>query len=176
MSFDKRLSQDELTKLANKLTHLYAGMCSSEIPANRQELSPEEKQISESMIKMIAAEDKIEYGELYHEGLRLMLSQPEFENSPRILNVLEILEREDWLRNIPCQKLRRGRANVIIGEENNEIALQDLSLIIGQYGVPEKATGFIGVLGPTRMNYAKTIQPINHISSVLSESIAEYHI
>jgi hypothetical protein len=37
----------------------------------------------------MTAEDKLEYGEPYLEGLRLLLSHPEFANSPRILEILE---------------------------------------------------------------------------------------
>jgi len=85
LSFSRKVSQDELTKLANKLTSIYAGMTSSEILAKKEGLSSEERQLSESLAEIMAAEDKLEYGEPYLEGLRLLLSQPEFTNSPRIL-------------------------------------------------------------------------------------------
>jgi transcriptional regulator of heat shock response len=48
LSFNRKTSQDELTKLANKLTSIYAGMTSSEILAQKEGLSAEEKQMSES--------------------------------------------------------------------------------------------------------------------------------
>ena len=63
---------------------------------------------------------------------------------------------------------------VIIGEENSEVALQDLSLIVSQYGIPGKASGIVGVLGPKRMDYSRVICSVNCLSSLLSESVAEY--
>ena len=172
--FNTKIIQDDLTKLANKLSSIYSGMTSNEVLAVKAELSPEEEHISECVAEMIAAEDKLEYGELYLQGLRLMLSQPEFTHSPSILNILEVLEREDWLKNISCPELNKGELKIIIGEENPEVALQDLSLVISQYGSPNKASGIVGVLGPKRMDYTRAICSINCLSSLLSESVAEY--
>jgi heat-inducible transcriptional repressor len=174
LSFSRRISQDELTKLANKLTSICDGMNSSGILGKREGLSSEERQISESLAEIMAAEDKLEYGETYLEGLRLLFSQPEFTNNPRILGILEVLEGDDWLRNVSCQKSSKVGVKVVIGEENPEPALQDLSLIASQYGVLNKASGIVGVVGPKRMDYAKTISSLNFLSALLSDSVAEY--
>jgi heat-inducible transcriptional repressor len=177
LSFSRKVSQDELTKLANKLTSIYAGMTSSEILAKKEGLeglSFEERQISGWLAEIVAAEDKLEYGEPYLEGLCLLLSQPEFTDSPRMLKILEMLEGGDWLRNIFCREFNRGGVKVVIGEENPEPALQDLSLIASQYGVLNKASGIVGVIGPKRMDYAKAISSLNCLSALLSNSVAEY--
>jgi heat-inducible transcriptional repressor len=174
LSFSRKVSQDELSKIANKLTSIYTGMTSSEIWAKKEGLSPEERMISESLAEIVAAEDRLEYGEPYLDGLRLLLSQPEFINSPRALKILEVLEGEDWLRNIFCQEFSKGVVKVVIGEENPEPALQDLSLIASQYGIPDKASGIVGVIGPKRMDYAKAISSLSCLSTLLSNSVAEY--
>ena len=174
LSFSRKVSQDELTKLANKFNSIYAGMTSSEISAKKEGLSSEERQISECLAEIVATEDKLEYGEPYLEGLCLLLSQPEFTNSPRMLKILEVLEGEDWLRNIFCQELSKGGVKIVIGGENPEPALQDLSLVTSQYGVPDKASGIVGVIGPKRMDYAKAISSLNCLSTLLSNSVAEY--
>jgi heat-inducible transcriptional repressor len=174
LSFNRKVSQDALTKIANRLTSIYDGMTSSEILARREGLSSEERQISESLAEIMATEDKLDYGEPYLEGLRLLLSQPEFTGSPRILGILEVLEGEDWLRNILGQESSRRGVQVVIGEENPEPALQDLSLLASQYGVPDRASGIVGVIGPKRMDYAKAISSLNYLSALLSSSVAEY--
>jgi len=174
LSFDQKVSQDVLTKIASRLSSIYDGMTSSEILARREGLPSEERQISESLAEIMAAEDKLDYGEPYLEGLRLLLSQPEFTNSPRILGILEVLEGQDWLRNILSQESGRAGVQVLIGEENPEPALQDLSLLASQYGVPDKASGIVGVIGPRRMDYAKAISSLNCLSALLSNSVAEY--
>jgi len=174
LSFDRKVSQDALTKIANRLTSSYDGMTGSQILARREGLSSEERQISESLAQIMTAEDKLDYGEPYLEGLRLLLSQPEFTGSPRALEILEVLEGEDWLSSMLGQESSRGRVQVVIGEENPEPALQDLSLLASQYGVPDKASGILGVIGPKRMDYAKAISSLNCLSALLSSSVAEY--
>jgi heat-inducible transcriptional repressor len=174
LSFDRKFSQDELTRLANKLTFIYAGMTGSEILADQSRLSLEERQVAECVAKIVAAEDELEYGEPYLEGLRLLLSQPEFSNNPRALEILEVLEGEDWLKSILCPELSNEGIRVVIGEENPEPALQDLSFVASQYGVPGKAHGIVGVIGPKRMDYAKAISSLNCLSTLLSNSVAEY--
>ena len=174
LSFSKKITQDDLTMLANKLNFAYAGMTSGEILAEKTELSPEEKQVTECIVDMITTEDKLEHGRPYLEGLPLMLGQPEFVNSPKALNLLELLEREDWLEDIFWPEPPKGKVKVIIGKENPVETLQDLSLIVGEYGIHNKASGIVGVIGPKRMDYAKAISSVNCLSSLLGKSLAEY--
>lgn len=174
LSLDRKVTQDELTRLANKLSSVYSGMTSSEIVSRQEGLSHQEKQVSRSLVEIMAAEDKLDYGEPQIEGLRLLLSQPEFANSPRMLRILEVLEGEEWLRNILSQETSKAGVRVIIGQENPEPALQDLSLLASQYGIPDKASGIVGVIGPKRMDYPMAISCLSFLSSLLSNSVAEY--
>ncbi|MFU8796558.1 MAG: heat-inducible transcriptional repressor HrcA [Dehalococcoidia bacterium] len=174
LSFNRRISQDELTMLASKLTSTYAGMTSGEILESQEEISPEERQISQRVAEVISAEDKLEYGEPHLEGLRLLLSQPEFTNSPSMLRILEALEGQDWLKNIYSREFIKGEVRVVIGDENPEPALQDLSLVASQYGQPNRASGIVGVVGPKRMDYARTISSLSCLSALLSDRATEY--
>jgi len=174
LSFNKRITQEDLTMLANKLNSAYAGMTGSEISREKARPSPEEKQVAECIVDMMTAEDKLGHGRPYLEGLHLMLSQPEFANNPRALDLLELLEGEDWLEGIFRPDLDKGGIKVIIGKENPEEVLQDLSLIVGEYGIPDKAGGIVGVIGPKRIDYARAISLVSCLSSLLSESVADY--
>jgi len=174
LSLNRALPQSELTKLANKFNALYAGIDSSQILASKAELSPEEEQISMSLAEMMAAEDKRAYGKPYLEGLRLLLSQPELFNNPKLPAIVGVLESEDWLEKISYRKLGHGEMRIIIGEENPEAALQDLSLIIGQYGIPDKISGLLGVVGPKRMDYGRSISWLNYLTTLLSNKVTQY--
>ena len=174
LSSDTKFTQEDLTMLANKLNSAYDGMTSSKISTGKMELSPEEKQVTEHIVEMMAAEDNMSHGRPYLVGLHLMLSQPEFANNPRGLDVLELLENEGWLETVLQAEHSRTRIKVIIGKENTDELLQDLSLIVGEYGTPDQAKGIVGVLGPKRMDYAKAISSVNCLSTLLSESMISY--
>lgn len=170
----RNVSQDDLTQLANKLTSMYTGRTSSEIMAETEGLSGEERQIAECLAEAMAAEDRLQHGQPYVEGLRLLLGQPELTNSPRMLSILEVLEGDEWLTSMLDQEFSRGAVRVVIGGENPEPALQDLSLITSRYGAPDKASGIVGVIGPKRMDYARAISSLNCLTALLSNSVAEY--
>ena len=174
LSFRKAVTQEDMTNLANKLNATYAGMTSAEIAANRWGLSAEEEQVNKCVIDMMDREDKLTIGKPYVEGLRLMLSQPEFtRNTATAINILELLEEENWIGNIFYPESSRERVKIIIGEENQEEALRDFGLVIGRYGSPTEM-GVIAVLGPKRMNYGRAISSVDYLSSLLSQSITEY--
>jgi len=174
LSFDEAVSQDELTALSHKFNAIYGGMTGNGILASEPKLPREGRIVTQAVVDIMETEDRLEYGEPCIEGLCLLLNQPEFYQSPRIITILELLEKESWLANVLGQRACMGKAEVIIGEENKEEVLQDFSLVVSQYGVSGKASGVVGVLGPKRMDYSRVISSVNSVSTLLSESVAEY--
>jgi heat-inducible transcriptional repressor len=71
--------------------------------------------------------------------------------------------------------LSRKGVHVIIGKENKNKAIQNCSVVLCRYGLPEEATGTIGVVGPTRMEYSRTIPTVHYLSSVLSQLVASLY-
>jgi heat-inducible transcriptional repressor len=136
-------------------------------------LSEEEKRVTEGIIALMEAEDNADLDHTYLEGLRLMLTQPEFVRQERMLHVLEMLEARDWLKSMFHGKVTRGGVSVVIGEESGNEALRDISLVFGKYGVPQRLGGSIGIIGPTRMDYARAISSVGYISDILSQLVGE---
>ena len=167
ITFDQAVSQPRLTAIGNKLNAAYSGLTSRQILAKDLELSPVEQQITEHLVEMMQ-----EYEESYLDGLHFILNQPEFAHSDRMRTLMELVEHRSLLKAIVPSGLSRYGVHVIIGKENKEAAIHDYSVVICQYGLPDEATGTIGVIGPTRMPYAHTIPTVDYLSSVLSELVA----
>ena len=49
------------------------------------------------------------------------------------------------------------------------------SVVISQYGLRKEAVGTIGVIGPTRMPYARTIATVDYLSLILSGLVAKLY-
>lgn len=175
ITFDQIISQAELTAIANKLSAAYSGLTSSQILTKGTELSPTEQQMTDCLVKVMETEDNQEYEELYLDGLHFILNQPEFTRSQRMLSLLELVEQRNLLRSIIPPKLTSEGVQVIIGKENKTEAIHDYSVVISQYGLPKEAVGTIGVIGPTRMPYARTIATVGYLSSVLSGLAAKLY-
>jgi heat-inducible transcriptional repressor len=172
LSFTEPLNQEQLTGVANRLNAQYAGLTGSQIAANKVETTPGARRITDVITEMMATEDEMEYHQSYLEGLRLMLGQPEFIEKDRMLSILELMEARDWLDTLLRRKIEHERVQIVIGEENRDETLKDLSLVLGRYGIPKKMGGTIGVIGPTRMDYRKAISTVNFMSGILSYLVA----
>ncbi|MBN2462075.1 MAG: heat-inducible transcription repressor HrcA [Dehalococcoidia bacterium] len=172
LSFEEPVTQERLTIMANKLNAAYAGLTSSEILTKKPELSQEEEQVTDAMVDMMAAEDALEYEEPYLDGLRLMLGQPEFAHKDRMLSIMELLETKEWIGSAFAHRPRGVGVQVVIGEENRDETLHDLSLVFSRYGIPGRVSGTIGVIGPTRMDYSRAISTVDYMAGVLSKLVA----
>jgi len=175
ITFDQVISQSELTKMANKLNSAYAGLTGAQILTKKVELSPTEQQLTDCLLKIMQAEDEQEYEESYLDGLHFTLNQPEFRHAQRMLALMELVEGRSLLKTIAPEEIGSQGVQVIIGKENKAEAIQDCSVVISQYGLPEEAIGIISVVGPTRMPYARTISTVSYLSSVLSQLVAELY-
>ena len=175
ITFDQIISQSELTAIANKLSAAYSGLTGSQIAAKGTGLSATERQITDCLVKIMEAEDNQEYEEHYLDGLHFMLNQPEFAHSQRMLTLMELVEQRNLLKSIIPPGLPSGGVKVIIGKENRTEAIHDYSVVISQYGPPQEAVGTIGVIGPTRMPYARTIATVGYLSLVLSGLAAKLY-
>ncbi|MGA2367573.1 MAG: heat-inducible transcriptional repressor HrcA [Dehalococcoidia bacterium] len=169
----EHVDQEQLNQSAAKFNREYAGQTRSQMKDKKLELTAIEKKIFKAVTDVMASEDAIEYDNSYLEGVRLMLGQPEFVQRERMLGVLELMEAKGWLRHVIDWQVTEEGVKVIIGDENRETGLHDLSLVLSNYGVPEQAMGTVGIIGPKRMDYRRAISAVNYISGLLSELIAK---
>jgi len=166
--FDEFVSQDEFDLISNRLNAIYQGLTWREITDRPLPLSPIEELVTRAVVRMMQLEDKQEYEDPYLDGLRHILSQPEFSSGIKMLNIMEIVEGRSLPRLIPPQVFSSEGVHVIIGGENRDEAVRDLSVVATRYGIPGEVSGVIGVLGPTRMPYTRTISIVRYLSSVMS--------
>ena len=174
VNFDQSMSQAGLTAIANKLNEAYSGLSSSEILATGRELSATEEQVTDCLLGMMKAEDERWYEEPYLYGLHFLLNQPEFNISQRMVSLVDLVEQRKLVEVMVPDELDYG-VQVIIGKENKAEVIQDYSVVISRYGLPDEAVGTIGVVGPTRMPYARAISAIGYIAGMISTLVAELY-
>ena len=175
ITFDQAIPSAELTIVSNRLNLAYSGLTSSQILARDIRLSPTEQQITDCIAKMMQAEDEECDTETYIDGLHLMLNQPEFVNSQQTLSLLELIDQRRLLKIVVPRELPPDEVEVIIGRENLSEIIQNYSVVICRYGLPDQVAGTIGVIGPTRMPYARTISTVSYLSSLLTGLSAELY-
>jgi heat-inducible transcriptional repressor len=173
LTFNEPVSQDRLTQIANKLNANYSGLTGSAISKLRLELGPAERLVTDAVVGIMESESSTDTNQMYLDGMKLVLSQPEFIKKERMLQIVELLEARDLLKIMLDRQTEGEKVKVLIGDESGEEALHDLSLVLGRYGVPHKLGGNIGVIGPTRMDYGRAISTVEFVSQILSYLMSE---
>lgn len=104
--------------------------------------------------------------ELYMNGIGNLFSQPEFLRGKHVQAVARLLDNlEPWLREAkPNEPL-----NVYIGAENPIGKTSGSTLIISRFRSPYSDSSYIGVLGPTRQDYARVMKLVRHAGATLEE-------
>ncbi len=175
LPMDEPTTQVELTEVANKLNDALEGLTYSEARVKQLELTPLEEVVREGTIAALEGMEAESALEHYVDGLRLLLNQPEFAETGRAKEIVEILEERVLLRSILSEAPGEGNMGVFIGDENPKEELKPFSVIMSQYGIPREASGTISVIGPTRMEYASAIGGVRFLSSYMSELIMSVH-
>src|SRR5258706_6985294 len=168
------VTQERLSQTATRLNGLLAGLAVDGISALTTRPDALDQDILILITQDMRRASESSSGEIYTDGLTNVLSEPEFAESDAARGALKIFEGRSSLTNL----LRRttinsniGGLQVLIGGEGGWEELRQCSMVIARYGVPGMATGALGVLGPMRMSYAKTIPTVRYVAGLLSDLV-----
>lgn len=128
-----------------------------------------QKHVLDMAMDVIKESLSVETGEkIYLGGVFNILDQPEFHNIEKVKTLLSLLEHEHELTNIIAGSFDDQGVAVRIGEEMEDERMKDYSLVLGSYNIDGKSVGSIGLLGPTRMDYARAFAVVEYMTGNLS--------
>jgi len=108
---------------------------------------------------------------IYYSGLSNILDEPELQDIERLKALLTLLENYPILSEI-FNKLRGNRNfRVLIEEEIGLKSLDKLSIIYTDIKGHNGEKGYIAILGPSRMNYARTFPALESIVKHINHSM-----
>jgi len=95
------------------------------------------------------------------------------EDLERVRLLFDDLETKRELIDILGRAERAEGVHIFIGSENKLFSLSGSSTIIAPYrDAAGRIVGVIGVIGPTRLNYARVIPMVDHTAKVVSKLLA----
>ena len=112
---------------------------------------------------------------LYFDGAARLLSEYRFQDITQLNALMELLERRVSLLGVLSAALSERDIYVRIGGENAMPALQSLSLVAANYGLPQRNLGTVSVIGPTRMDYGLAIGMVREAAHQLSRFIEDVY-
>ncbi len=92
------------------------------------------------------------------------------EISSDVFGIMELLSKRDTLLNV--LSTTNNGLNVYIGKEIPCTPLANSSMIISTYNVSDSMGGVLGIIGPTRMDYARLVPSVKYLTKLVGEIIS----
>lgn len=194
LTFDTAHSQEDLRRSSAHINDRCADASVTrieEIVAQDQQrehpsFNESEQQVLELIVRAMRQFEEQVNEQIHSDGFIEMLSQPEFipalireEDAERAVErmrrVLEILRSGRGLGALILQALSSDGVQVVIGGEHSEDEMREYSVVLSRYGVGGTVAGVLGIIGPTRMPYPRSISTVRYISSVMSDLLRELY-
>ena len=169
------LSQPQLQMLTTLLNASFVGK-------SLEELTPELMRVAEhaagsaygliSLVVSFAMEvlDALEHGPVYTAGTSHILDHPEYRDVDKAQKLMSYLTEDQSLANVlDLPALNEDNTKILIGPENVADELKDTSVVLASYDIGDGMKGVIGVVGPTRMDYAKVAAKLSYVADGLSK-------
>ncbi|MBQ7485012.1 MAG: heat-inducible transcription repressor HrcA [Oscillospiraceae bacterium] len=103
--------------------------------------------------------------EVFTEGASRLLKFPEYRDADKAHDLMRFMTESKTELPVPA-----GGASmqILIGPENVSDALKESSVIVASYDIGDNMRGLVGVVGPTRMDYATVAARLSYFAESLS--------
>jgi heat-inducible transcriptional repressor len=182
---DERLTQEELEGAARYLNTEFSGKSLQAIRSEVLALMREEKALYDRLLRNAVMlfersveGDESETGDVYIDGASNILAKPDFSDAERLRELFRTFEAKSRLVKILNECIARepvfGDVHVVIGREHSAPQLQSCALITAPYRLGEGfVAGTVGVVGPMRLEYARTIAAVNYVARLVERMLRE---
>ncbi|MGV7975369.1 MAG: heat-inducible transcriptional repressor HrcA [Anaerolineaceae bacterium] len=176
LSLTDNTTQEDLSALAARINERCANCSIEQIISMDFILDPPGTQVIEAVRQQMRLSQQLVTGEIYLDGMTNVLAEPEFADTEQARSALSLLEERGKLDDLLSRTIlgnEVGGVQVLIGGEGTWQELRQCSVILTRYGIPDQLTGTVGVLGPMRMPYGRTISTVRFVAGLLSDLVAE---
>lgn len=178
VQMDQPIAQDELVRLNAVLNERLRGVSLNDVTATliaelRTEINA--STLFQTVMELLTTGlDRLGDEKLYLEGAMNIFEHPEFHNVERAKVLLGLLDERDTVFGLLSEATQRTGMAVTIGRENRREEMHECSMVTATYSMGDRVIGTLGLLGPTRMNYARVIGILQFVAEGLSEAITDH--
>jgi heat-inducible transcriptional repressor len=175
LDLDEPVEQADLSRISNELNDQLAGFDAASILARGTALSPFARQVALLVVELMQRTDRQLGAQIYRDGLVQVLDAPEFAEGENVRRIVQVFEEQSLLEQVVGHYAEGDDIRVVISGDGQIAELRDISLVLARYGVIDRATGFLGVIGPLRMPYARTMGAVRYVAALMSEMVEEMY-
>lgn len=175
LQFSEPVSQAQLSTLSQQLNPELRSLDREQIARKARGASPLAAAVLQRIVEALLDIERQQRSELYAEGLDQILRQPEFTQGDLARALLELLRGGMILSVLLPQLELSDDVRVLIGSELRLRELRPFSVVVSAYRAGGEVSGLLGVLGPQRMAYARSIAMVRYLAHVLSHLMHELY-
>ncbi len=172
--YDEDTTQTELDQAARYIVEHFKDRTLYEIRTQILKLIRKEQALYNQFMRRVLAlstkafdeSDSELDAEVYLDGTSNLIKAPEFSDINKMKLLFETIEQKNRLAALidQCIESDTQEVRITIGAENALPGIEDCTLITSRYVVDEKTHGSLGILGPTRMEYARAISLVDYVA------------
>jgi heat-inducible transcriptional repressor len=172
-------SQNELDQAARYIVENFKERTLAEIKRSLASMIGEERALYDQLVRRVILLSNQAFSEasegstaeIYFDGASNLIKNPEFSDITRMRGLFETIEEKNRLASIISECIRGDtqEVRITIGAENALEGIEDCTLIASRYVVDDKTVGSLGILGPTRMEYARAISLVEYVARIFGQ-------
>jgi heat-inducible transcriptional repressor len=174
---DPGVDQAGLDEIARRLNERLVGLAAADMTPVIRALPLDDDadrlgaHIAERVERSLRDFDATAVDDVFSEGLLNVMAAPEFAQTEKVRRVFALLEDRVYFGDLVHEVTDSGGVRIYIGAENRPIEMHDVALVLAPYGRRGRASGVVGVLGPTRMAYPHAISTVRYVSALMNELV-----
>ena len=168
-----QLSDTQLQLLSTVLNSSFVGLTLEEMEHTLDQMetrsAPGAFQLISLVVQFAMEVLKEQSGQTVHTaGITHLLEHPEYHSLDKAKPLMNYLSEGQEGAKLPVTLSADQNMNILIGPENVNEALKDTSVVMASYDIGDNMRGVIGVVGPTRMDYAKVTARLSYFADSLT--------
>ena len=171
LDLEQPATPEELRTLGQRLSDTLRGGDASAASVSARAERGLAAQIANAVARMLQEAEAARGHDVYYDGIQNILVQPEFGEGARVREMVALLEDRTRLAELLPPAIRGDDVYVAIGAENRFEPLQDCSLVFGRYGGATGFVGYVGIVGPRRMDYARSIGAVRFVGRLMTDLV-----
>ena len=165
-------TQDTLSRLADGLAPELRGLSAEDIEQRAVGSDVVARAVLDQLTGMLHQFESAEQIEIRHSGLEHMVGQPDVADLD-LQMMMSLVSSGGLMSALLPQISSAGDVQVFIGSDDLPSGLHRFGVVLSPYGVEDVMTGVLGVLGPTRMSYWRTISTVRYMARLMSDLMAD---
>jgi len=179
---DVEFAQEELDRTAQFITQNFHGRTLTDIRDQLIARMSEEKALYDKLLQtaILVCDRSIAAtgteGGVYVEGATKIIDMPDFADTERMRELFRMFEEKSRFVKILNECIAEqpwGSVRIQIGSENRSPGLRNCALVVSPLHIGERVVGGLGVVGPTRMEYARVISIVGYVAKLFERVLLD---